>query len=183
MEVANAQLLVNGVPVYIKGANRHEHHPKYGHYIPRETMEKDVRLMKQFNINAIRTCHYPCDPYFYELCDKYGIYVVDEANIESHGLGAALQNVIDPQKHIACDPEWTDIHLDRMNRMFQRDKNHPSVIIWSMGNECGDGVNFVKGYKMLKALDKSRLVQFEQAGTLPHTDIYCPMYMLSLIHI
>ena len=133
--------------------------------------------MKQFNINAIRTCHYPCDPYFYELCDKYGIYVVDEANIESHGLGAALQNVIDPQKHIACDPEWTDIHLDRMNRMFQRDKNHPSVIIWSMGNECGDGVNFVKGYKMLKALDKSRLVQFEQAGTLPHTDIYCPMYM------
>lgn len=177
VEVANAQLLVNGVPVYIKGANRHEHHPKYGHYIPRETMEKDVRLMKQFNINAIRTCHYPCDPYFYELCDKYGIYVVDEANIESHGLGAALQNIIDPQKHIACDPEWTDIHLDRMNRMFQRDKNHPSVIIWSMGNECGDGVNFVKGYKMLKALDKSRLVQFEQAGTLPHTDIYCPMYM------
>lgn len=177
VEVANAQLLVNGVPIYIKGANRHEHHPKYGHYIPRETMEKDILLMKQFNINAIRTCHYPCDPYFYELCDKYGIYVVDEANIESHGLGAALQNVIDPQKHIACDPEWTDIHLDRMNRMFQRDKNHPSVLIWSMGNECGDGLNFMEGYKMLKSLDKSRLVQFEQAGTLPHTDIYCPMYM------
>ncbi len=177
VEVKNARLLVNGVPIYIKGANRHEHHPKYGHYIPRETMKKDIELMKQFNINAIRTCHYPCDPYFYELCDKYGIYVVDEANIESHGLGAALQNVIDPQKHIACDPEWTDIHLDRMNRMFQRDKNHPSVIIWSMGNECGDGLNFIEGYKMLKALDKSRLVQFEQAGTLPHTDIYCPMYM------
>lgn len=177
VEVVNAQLLVNGVPIYIKGANRHEHHPRYGHYIPRETMEKDILLMKQFNINAIRTCHYPCDPYFYELCDKYGIYVVDEANIESHGLGAALQNVIDPQKHVACDPEWTDIHLDRMNRMFQRDKNHPSVLIWSMGNECGDGLNFIEGYKMLKSLDKSRLVQFEQAGTLPHTDIYCPMYM------
>lgn len=177
VEVKNAQLLVNGTPIYIKGANRHEHHPKYGHYIPRETMEKDIELMKQFNINAIRTCHYPCDPYFYELCDEYGIYVVDEANIESHGLGAALQNVIDSQKHIACDPEWTDIHLDRMNRMFQRDKNHPSVIIWSMGNECGDGLNFIEGYKMLKTIDKSRLVQFEQAGTLPHTDIYCPMYM------
>ena len=163
VEVANAQLLVNGVPVYIKGANRHEHHPKYGHYIPRETMEKDVRLMKQFNINAIRTCHYPCDPYFYELCDKYGIYVVDEANIESHGLGAALQNVIDPQKHIACDPEWTDIHLDRMNRMFQRDKNHPSVIIWSMGNECGYGCTFEESLKWTKEFDPTRLTTYESA--------------------
>lgn len=177
VEVKNSQLTVNGTPIYIKGANRHEHHPKYGHYIPRETMEKDVELMKKFNINAIRTAHYPNDPYFYELCDKYGIYVVDEANIESHGLGAALQNVIDPEKHVACDENWTDIHLDRMKRMFLRDKNHPSVIIWSMGNECGDGINFVKGYNLLKSLDRSRLVQFEQAGMLPHTDIYCPMYM------
>lgn len=177
VELKNGQLTVNGMPIYVKGANRHEHHPKLGHYIPTETMRKDVELMKQFNINSIRTCHYPCDPYFYELCDRYGIFVVDEANIESHGLGAALQNVIDPAKHVACDPNWTAIHLDRMERMFQRDKNHPSVIIWSLGNECGDGLNFEKGYAMLKKMDKSRLVQFEQAGTLPHTDIYCPMYM------
>lgn len=175
--VIHSQLCVNGKPIYIKGANRHEHHPQYGHYIPRETMLKDVELMKQFNINAIRTAHYPNDPYFYELCDKYGIYVIDEANIESHGLGAALQNNIDPAKHIATDPDWTDIHLDRMKRMFERDKNHPSVIGWSMGNECGDGLNFEKGYALLKQLDPTRTVQFEQAGTRPHTDIYCPMYM------
>lgn len=177
VEMKNAQLLVNGQYIFVKGANRHEHHPKFGHYIPRETMEKDVEMIKKFNLNAIRTAHYPADPYFYELCDRYGVYVVDEANVESHGLGAALQNVIDSTRHIACDPRWEAIHLDRMERMFQRDKNHPSVILWSMGNECGDGRNFVKGYEMLHRLDSTRYVQFEQAGTRSHTDIYCPMYM------
>ncbi len=177
IEIKNAQLLVNGQYIYVKGANRHEHHPKYGHYIPKETMERDVELIKQYNLNAIRTAHYPNDPYFYELCDQYGVYIVDEANIESHGLGAALQNVIDCSHHVACDPNWKAMHLDRMKRMFQRDKNHPSVILWSMGNECGDGANFVAGYGMLRELDPTRFVQFEQAGALPHTDIYCPMYM------
>lgn len=177
IEIKNAQLLLNGQYIYIKGANRHEHHPKYGHYIPKETMEKDLEMIKKFNINAIRTSHYPADPYFYELCDKYGVYIVDEANIESHGLGAALQNVIDSTRHVACDPQWEAIHLDRMERMFQRDKNHPAVILWSMGNECGDGQNFIKGYEMLHKLDPTRYVQFEQAGNLPHTDILCPMYI------
>ncbi|WP_455584043.1 glycoside hydrolase family 2 TIM barrel-domain containing protein [Bacteroides sp.] len=177
IEIKNAQLLVNGQYIYVKGANRHEHHPKYGHYIPKETMEKDVEMIKKFNLNAIRTSHYPADPYFYELCDQYGVYIVDEANIESHGLGAALQNVIDSTRHVACDPQWEAIHLDRMERMFQRDKNHPSVIIWSMGNECGDGRNFIKGYHLLHKLDSTRYVQFEQAGNLPHTDILCPMYI------
>lgn len=177
ISIINSQLCINGKPIYIKGANRHEHHPKYGHYIPKETMLKDIELMKKFNINAIRTAHYPNDPYFYELCDKYGIYVIDEANIESHGLGAALQNDIDTTKHVANSPQWTAMHLDRIQRMFERDKNHPSIIGWSMGNECGDGSNFEKGYALLKKLDPSRFVQFEQAGTKPHTDIYCPMYM------
>jgi beta-galactosidase len=177
VEIKNAQLLINGRYVYVKGVNRHEHHPKYGHYIPKESMEKDVELLRKFNINSVRTAHYPNDPYFYELCNRYGIYVVNEANIESHGLGAALQNVLDSSRHVSSDPAWKAMHLDRMERMFQRDKNHPSVIIWSMGNECGDGPNFVAGYKLLKELDPTRLVQFEQAGNLAHTDIYCPMYM------
>lgn len=177
VELKNSQLLVNGRPIYVRGVNRHEHHPKFGHYIPRETVEKDVELMKKFNINAVRTCHYPADPYFYELCDKYGLYICDEANIESHGLGAALQAPYDFKKHIADDPSWEKIHHDRMLRMVERDKNHPSVIIWSMGNECGDGVIFRDGYKMLKEKDSTRLVQFEQAGTQSHTDIFCPMYM------
>lgn len=177
VELRNSQLQVNGKPIYVRGVNRHEHHPKFGHYIPRETVEKDVELMKKLNINSVRTCHYPADPYFYELCDKYGLYICDEANIESHGLGAAVQAPYDPAKHIADDPKWIKIHHNRMERMYQRDKNHPAVIIWSMGNECGDGVVFREGYKMLKEIDGSRLVQFEQAATQPHTDVYAPMYM------
>ncbi len=177
VEIRDKQLMVNGRPIYVRGVNRHEHHPRYGHYIPRETMEQDVALMKQFNINAVRTCHYPADPYFYELCDRYGLYVCDEANIESHGLGAALQAPYDPKKHIADDPSWQGIHHDRIDRMVERDKNHPSVIIWSMGNECGDGRIFEAEYAYLKQRDPSRPVQFEQAGTRAHTDIFCPMYM------
>ncbi len=177
VEIRNRQLTVNGQPIYVRGVNRHEHHPRYGHYVPRETMEQDVELMKQFNINAVRTSHYPADPYFYELCDRYGLYVCDEANIESHGLGAALQAPYDPQQHIADDPSWRNLHHDRIERMVERDKNHPSVIIWSMGNECGDGRIFKEEYAYLKRRDASRPVQFEQAGTQAHTDIFCPMYM------
>ena len=177
VELKDKQLKINGQAVLVKGVNRHEHHPDLGHYIPRETTELDLKRMKELNINSIRTCHYPADPYMYELANKYGFYVVDEANVESHGLGAALQAYCNLENHIATRPEWTAIHLDRQERMFQRDKNHPSVIIWSLGNECGDGMNFEKGYEMLRKLDPTRLVQFEQAGTRAHTDVYCPMYM------
>ncbi len=177
VEIKDRQLKINGQAVLVKGVNRHEHHPELGHYIPRETTELDLLRMKELNVNSIRTCHYPADPYMYELANKYGFYVVDEANVESHGLGAALQAYCNMENHIATSSEWTAIHLDRQKRMFQRDKNHPSVIIWSLGNECGDGMNFEKGYQMLKDLDPTRLVQFEQAGTRPHTDVYCPMYM------
>lgn len=176
VELKNSQLLVNGAAIRIKGVNRHEHHPKYGHYIPTQTMELDVEVMKQLNINAVRTSHYPSDPYFYELCDKYGIFICDEANVETHGLGATLQAYYDPEKHISDDASWQDIYHDRMQRMYNRDKNHPSVIIWSMGNECADGSIFRNGYKMLKEMDPSRLVIFEQAGMQSHTDIVGPMY-------
>ena len=175
VEIKDAQLLVNGKPILVKGANRHEHDPVTGHYISRELMEKDIKLMKSLNINAVRTAHYPNDPYWYDLCDIYGLYVVDEANIESHALGAAKQREYDASKHIADNPEWELSHLDRIERMYERDKNHPSVIIWSLGNESGDGVNFIKAYKWLKARD-SRPVQFEQAHLKSHTDIYAPMY-------
>ncbi|MFR9625960.1 MAG: glycoside hydrolase family 2 TIM barrel-domain containing protein [Rikenellaceae bacterium] len=177
VELKNSQMLVNGMPIRVKGVNRHEHHPKYGHYIPDETTELDIQLMKELNVNAIRTSHYPADPYMYELCDKYGIFVLDEANVETHGLGAALQAYYDPAKHIADDPSWEAIFHDRIIRMYDRDKNHPSVIIWSMGNECGDGSIFRNGYTKLKETDPTRLVIFEQAGTQSHTDIVGPMYM------
>jgi beta-galactosidase len=173
VEIKNGQLLVNGQAVLVKGVNRHEHDPLTGHYISKELMEQDIRLMKEYNINTVRTCHYPNDPYWYDLCDKYGLYVINEANIESHGMGAALQAPY--EYHIANDPAWEKPHLDRIERMYERDKNHPSVIIWSLGNEAGDGVNFVKAYQWLKAHD-SRPVQFEQADNKAHTDIVCPMY-------
>jgi len=173
VEIADGQLKVNGQPVLVKGVNRHEHDPVMGHYISKELMEKDIRLMKEYNINTVRTCHYPTDPYWYELCDKYGLYVINEANIESHGLGAALQAPYD--YHIADDPAWEKPHLERIQRMYARDKNHASVIIWSLGNEAGDGVNFVTCYDWLKSVD-SRPVQFEQAGNKRHTDVVTPMY-------
>ena len=173
VEIADGQLKVNGQPVLVKGVNRHEHDPVMGHYISKESMETDIRLMKEHNINTVRTCHYPTDPYWYELCDKYGLYVINEANIESHGLGAALQAPYD--YHIADDPEWEKPHLERIQRMYARDKNHPSVIVWSLGNEAGDGVNFVKCYDWLKSVD-DRPVQFEQADNKRHTDVVTPMY-------
>ena len=176
IEIKNSQLLVNGVATYVRGVNRHEHDDVNGHVPNKELMLKDIQLMKQYNINAVRCSHYPNDPMWYKLCDKYGLYLVDEANIESHGMGAELQGWFDKTKHVAYLPDWAAAHLDRQRRMLERDKNHPSVIIWSMGNECGNGPVFHDGYKWLKQRDSSRPVQFEQAGEDWNTDIVCPMY-------
>jgi beta-galactosidase len=178
VEVKDKQLLVNGQPVLIKGVNRHDHNMYRGHYILREDMLEDLRLMKEFNINAVRTSHYPNDPEFYRLCDEYGFYVIDEANIESHGYGVydVEENGYVMNNILARSPEWLAPKLDRVERMFQRDKNHPSIITWSMGNEAGQGENFRKIYEALKRWDPTRLVQYEQAWTDDYTDIVCPMY-------
>ena len=175
VEVKGGNLLVNGKPVLIKGVNRHEHDENKGHVISKELMQKDIDLMKNNNINAVRTSHYPDDPYWYELCDKYGLYVVDEANIESHGFG------YDEDKTPANKPEFAKMHHDRIKRMVERDKNHPSVIIWSMGNEAGDGPAFVDNYHWIKQKDTTRPVQYERAERGEHfqerhTDIIAWMY-------
>ncbi len=169
-EIRDGLLLVNGKAIKLKGVNRHETDPVSGHVISREMMLKDILLMKQNNINTVRTCHYPDDPYWYRLCDEYGLYVIDEANIESHGMG------YNPDRTLGNNPVWLAAHLDRTRRMVERDKNHPSVIIWSLGNEAGDGSNFVATYNWIKSRDLSRPVQYERAGLTDHTDIYCPMY-------
>lgn len=168
-QIKDGQLLVNGQPVLFKGANRHEHDAVHGHVISRESMLHDIQLMKEHNFNTVRTAHYPNDPYWYDLCDQYGIYVIDEANIESHGMGYG-------EESLAKDPEWYEAHLDRIQRMVERDKNHPSVIIWSLGNEAGDGVNFIQAAAWLKGRDLTRPIHYERAGLEIHTDIYCPMY-------
>ncbi|MEZ5082985.1 MAG: glycoside hydrolase family 2 TIM barrel-domain containing protein [Bacteroidales bacterium] len=168
-EIKNGQLLVTGKAVLLKGVNRHEHDPVSGHVISKESMVLDIKLMKQNNINTVRTSHYPNDPYWYDLCDKYGLYVIDEANIESHGMGYGA-------KSLAKNLTWQDAHLDRVQRMVERDKNHPSVIIWSMGNEAGDGPNFTACYQWIKENDSTRPVHYERAGLDENTDIYCPMY-------
>ncbi len=170
VEIKGGQLLLNGQPILIKGVNRHEHDPVTGHYVTRESMTQDILLMKRHNINTVRTCHYPDDPQWYELCDQYGIYLIDEANIESHGMGYR------PDETLANRPEWKKAHLDRIIRMVERDKNHPSVIIWSMGNEAGDGTNFEAASEWIHRRDPSRPVHYERAELRPHTDIYCPMY-------
>jgi len=169
VEIAGGQLLVNGVPILLKGVNRHEHDARTGHVVDEAGMVEDIRLMKRFNINAVRTSHYPNDPRWYELCDRYGLYLIDEANIESHGMGYG-------ERSLAKNPEWEGAHLDRLRRMVERDKNHPSVIIWSLGNEAGDGINFTAGYRWIKQRDPSRPIHYERALLGPNTDIYCPMY-------
>jgi beta-galactosidase len=161
---------VNGVPILIKGVNRHEHDPVTGHFVPPELMRRDVELMKQFNVNAVRTSHYPNDPYWYDLADEYGLYLIDEANIESHGMG------YDPAVTLGNNPAWQAAHLDRTIRMVERDKNHPSIIIWSLGNEAGNGVNFYATYRWIKGRDPTRPVQYERAGLDWNTDLYVPMY-------
>ena len=170
VELKNAQVLVNGQPILFKGANRHEMDPDGGYVISKERMIQDIQVMKQFNLNAVRTCHYPDNNLWYELCDQYGIYVVAEANIESHGMGY-------DEKTLAKRDDYTLAHLERNQRNVQRSFNHPSVIIWSLGNEAGYGPNFEKAYDWIKAEDPSRLVQYEQAGRTGKTDIYCPMYL------
>ena len=168
-EIKDGKLLVNGQYVLIKGVNRHEHDPYTGHVISRESMEQDIALMKQLNINTVRTCHYPDDPYWYELCDKYGLYVWDEANCESHAQGYG-------EKSLAKDPQYRDMIWSRNRNMLERDKNHPSVIMWSMGNECGNGVNFEYTYDWMKNRDKSRPVTYERAVYDRNTDAIGLMY-------
>ena len=175
IEIRDSKLHVNGVPVYIKGVNRHEHNDSLGHVQTREIIENDLKLIKRLNMNAIRTCHYPNHPEFYRLCDKYGIYVVDEANIENHGMGS-VPYFKDTVSHPAYRPEWYAAHVDRITRMVERDKNHACIIGWSLGNECGNGKVFHDEYKRLKAYDPGRFVQFEQAWEDWNTDIVCPMY-------
>jgi len=168
-EIKGGQLLVNGQPIYIKGVNRHEHDPDTGHYVSRQSMIQDIMLMKQNNVNTVRTCHYPDAPEWYDLCDEYGLYIIDEANIESHGMGYGAES-------LAKKPEWKEAHMARTQAMVERDKNHPCVIIWSLGNEAGDGPNFEATSAWIKQRDPSRPVHYEQAGQKPHTDIVCPMY-------
>lgn len=176
VEIKNARLLVNGKVIMVKGVNIHEHDDEKGH-VPNEKLTfKDLQLMREHNVNAIRMSHYPHDPHIYDLCDEYGFYVVDEANIESHAMGAEWQNWFDKTKHPAYLPEWAPAHLDRIERMFAIDKNHPSIIIWSLGNECGNGPVFYDAYDWLKKVDTTRPVQFEQAGENRNTDIVAPMY-------
>jgi len=176
VELKNAQLLVNGKAILVRGVNTQDHHETKGHTPDHPTMRRDVELMKQNNINAIRMSHYPHDSYLYELCDEYGMYVIDEANIESHGMGVEGQNISAESKHPSYVPMWFPAHMDRIERMLESNKNHTSIIIWSMGNECGNGPVFHEAYKWLKKRDASRLVHSEQAKENANTDIVAPMY-------
>lgn len=170
VEIKGGNLLVNGKAITIRGANLHEHHDVTGHVVDLATRLKDIEVMKQNNVNAIRTCHYPQDPVFYQLCNKYGIYVLDETNIESHGIGYEMN------KTLANKPNWEAAHLYRTQNMVERDKNQPSVIIWSLGNEAGNGTNFYTTYNWIKKNETTRPVHYERAGKEFNTDIVSYMY-------
>lgn len=170
VEIKNAQLLVNGQSVLVKGADRHEMDPDGGYVVSLERMIQDIKIMKQLNINAVRTSHYPCDPRWYDLCDEYGIYITAEANLESHGMGYE-------EKSLAKFPEYILPHIERNEGNVKPLINHPSVIVWSLGNESGYGVNFEKAYDWVKACDTTRPAQYERGGYDSKTDIYCPMYI------
>ena len=170
IEIKDAQVLVNGQAVLFKGADRHELDPDGGYVVSRERMIQDIQIMKKFNINGVRTCHYPDDPYWYDLCDQYGIYMVAEANVESHGMGYGKET-------LAIRDDYKLAHLQRNQRNVQRNYNHPAIIFWSMGNEAGYGANFEAAYDWIKAEDTTRPVQYERAGYEGKTDIHCPMYM------
>jgi len=169
VEIRGSQLLLNGQPVLIKGVDRHEMDPDGGYVVSEERMMSDMEVMKRYNINAVRTSHYPNDRRWYDMCDRYGIYVVAEANLESHGMGYG-------EESLARRPDFAKTHLERNSRNVQRNFNHPSVIVWSLGNEAGDGPNFDACYDWVKREDPSRPVQYERAGLRRNTDIYCPMY-------
>lgn len=167
-EIKDGRFCINGVPVLVKGVNRHEH-SQLGRTVSKELMEKDIKLMKQHNINTVRNSHYPAHPYWYQLCDRYGLYMIDEANIESHGMGYGPAS-------LAKDSTWLTAHMDRTHRMYERSKNHPAIVIWSLGNEAGNGINFERTYDWLKSVEKNRPVQYERAEENYNTDIYCRMY-------
>ena len=175
VEIKDGVLLLNGRRLMINGVNLHEHNPATGHVVNRDLMLKDIELMKRHNINAVRTSHYPQPTEWYDLCDEYGILLVDEANIEAHGCGTGYEESY-PDFHPSHRPEWKGAHHDRIRSMVERDKNHPSVIIWSMGNESSDGEVYTEAYRWIKERDRSRFVQFEQGYGGPNTDITCPMY-------
>ncbi len=177
-EVVGKNYLINGKRLYVKGVNRHEHDPDQGKALTREGMIRDIVLMKQYNINTCRSSHYPNDPMWLKLCDEYGLYVIDEANIESHGLGAEFQFFADPtkQNHPAYNPIWKPALHDRTVRVVERDKNHACVMLWSLGNECGNGPAYFENYDWIKKRDNSRPVVSEQAGDARNTDIITPMY-------
>lgn len=170
VEIKDSQILVNGQPILIKGVNRHELDPDGGYVVSKDRMVQDLKIMKENNFNAIRTCHYPDDPYLYELADIYGFYVVAEANLESHGMGYGKES-------LANDKAFKKAHLERNERNVARNYNHPSIIIWSLGNEAGNGPNFDAAYDLVKQLDPTRVIQYERAGTGRNTEIYCPMYL------
>jgi beta-galactosidase len=169
IKISNGLLRLNGKPLLIRGVNRHEHHPEHGQVMDEATMRQDILLMKQHNFNAVRCSHYPNHPQWYKLCDRYGLYVVDEANIETHGM--------QPMNRLADDPLWLAAMSERVTRMVQRDRNHPSIIIWSLGNESGHGSNHDALYSWVKSQDATRPVQYEGGGANTQaTDIVCPMY-------
>jgi len=169
IEFINDQLCINGQPLLIRGVNRHEHHPERGHVVTEADMIEDIQLMKQFNFNAVRTAHYPNHPRWYELCDEYGLYVCDEANIETHGMY--------PMSYLASEPQWTPAFINRYTNMVERDKNHACIILWSLGNESGHGSTHNAMYAWSKDFDPSRPVQYEGGGAnTAATDIICPMY-------
>ena len=179
VEITNGLFKINGKPIMFRGVNRHEWDPVRGRSITELSMIEDIKLMKEHNINAVRASHYPNQERWYELCNQYGLYVVDEANIEAHGMRFHESSF----GFITNDTTWTSQWIDRGIRMLERDKNQPSIIMWSMGNEAGDGQNFVNLYNVLKSKDPTRPVVYEPAENNFHTDVVFPMYKLSLIHI
>lgn len=164
VKISGQQFLVNGVPVKLYGVNRHDHSEYGGKSVTREEMETDIRLMKQFNFNSIRTCHYPNDPYIYDLCDKYGLYVMDEANLETHGVGGQISN----------EPTWVSSFMERATRMVIRDRNHPSVVFWSLGNESGVGPNHAAMAGWIEDYDPTRPIHYEGAQGQPEHELYKP---------
>jgi len=171
IEVSGQQVLINGRPIKIRGVNRHETHPDLGHAVSLESMIKDITLMKQHNINAVRTSHYPNDPRWYDLCDRYGIYVIDEADLETHGFA-----VVGSFSQLSSDPAWQAAYLDRAQRMVARDKNHPCIIIWSLGNESGYGPNHDAMAAWIRQADPTRLIHYEGAGESKVMDLVSVMY-------